>query len=66
VGGLDIFVPDVSNEGDTRRRYTFGGAHWSEVGRGRLGVVVTLQQEYRSAGSQLLERQLLVQTHIEF
>jgi hypothetical protein len=66
VGGLDIFVPDVENEGDQRRRITFGGARWSEVGRGRLGVVVTMQQEYRSAGSQLLERRLLVQTHIEF
>jgi hypothetical protein len=65
VFGLDIFVPDVSNEGDTRRRHIFGGAHWSEVGRGRLGIVVTVQQEY-SAGSQLLERRLLGQTHVEF
>jgi hypothetical protein len=24
IGGLDIFVPDASNEGDTRRRLTFG------------------------------------------
>ena len=66
VGGLDIFVPDVDNEGDQRRRMTFGGAHWSELGRGRLGVVISMQQEYRSAGSQLLERRLLAQTHIEF
>ncbi len=64
VFGLDIFVPDVSNESDTIRRYIFGGAHWSEVGRGRLGVVVSLQQE--SANSQLLSRRLLAQTHIEF
>jgi hypothetical protein len=66
VFGLDIFVPDVANEGDTRRRYLFGGAHWSEIGRGRLGVVVSLQQEYGSASSQLLSRRLLAQTHIEF
>jgi hypothetical protein len=64
VFGLDIFVPDVSNESDTIHRYIFGGAHWSEVGRGRLGVVVSLQQE--SANSQLLSRRLLAQTHIEF
>ena len=66
LGGLDLFVPDVSNEGDKRRRLLFGGAHWSEAGRGRLGVVVTLQQEYQSQGSQLLSRRLLAQTHIEF
>jgi hypothetical protein len=64
VFGLDIFVPDVDNDSDTRRRFIFGGAHWSEVGRGRLGVVVSLQQE--SANSQLLSRRLLAQTHIEF
>ena len=64
VFGLDIFVPDVGNDGNTRRRYIFGGAHWSEVGRGRLGVVVSLQQE--SANSQLFSRRLLAQTHIEF
>jgi hypothetical protein len=64
VFGLDIFVPDVANEGDSRRRYIFGGAHWSEVGRGRLGIVATLHQEYGSG--QLLQRRLLAQTHIEF
>ncbi|MGH9258103.1 MAG: hypothetical protein ACRD3C_26375 [Vicinamibacterales bacterium] len=66
VGGLDIFVPDASNERDSRRRYIFGGAHWSQVGRGRLGVVVTLDQTFQTANSQLLERRLLAQTHIEF
>ena len=66
VGGLDVFVPDVSNENDTRRRVIFGGAHWNQIGRGRLGVVVTLQQEYQTQNSQLLERRLLAQTHIEF
>ena len=48
IGGLDIFDPDASDEGDARRRYMFGGAHWSQVGRGRLGVVVSLEQEYRA------------------
>ena len=66
IFGLDIFKPDVSVEGDTRRRYLFGGARWIEVGRGRLGVVVSLTQEYGSASSQLLSRRLLAQTHIEF
>jgi hypothetical protein len=66
VGRVDIFDPDASNDTDTRRRYIFGGAHWSQVGRGRLGVVVTLEQVYRTSNSQLLERRLLGQTHIEF
>jgi hypothetical protein len=66
VGGLDLFDPDASNDSDSRRRYIFGGAHWSPVGRGRLGVVVTLEQVFRTVNSQLLERRLLAQTHIEF
>jgi hypothetical protein len=66
VGGVDFFDPDASNDSDSRRRYVFGGAHWSPVGRGRLGVVVTLEQIFRTANSQLLERRLLAQTHIEF
>jgi len=66
VGGLDLFDPDASNDSDSRRRYVFGGAHWSQVGRGRLGVVVTLEQIFGTANSQLLERRLLGQTHIEF
>jgi hypothetical protein len=64
VGGLDFVDPDGSNDGDGRRRYIFGGAHWSQVGNGRLGIVVTLEQSY--GNSQLLERRLLAQTHIEF
>src|SRR5258705_3154130 len=66
VGGVDFFVPDASNTSDSRRRYIFGGAHWSQVGRGRLGVVVTLEQVFRTVNSQLLERRLLAQTHVEF
>lgn len=69
VGGLDLFNPDVSNESDSRRRYIFGGAHWSQVGRGRFGIVVSLEQingGYGGGASQLLERRLLAQTHIEF
>jgi len=66
VGGLDLFDPEASNDSDSRRRYIFGGAHWSQVGRGRLGVVITLEQEYQTANSQLLSRRLLAQTHIEF
>jgi len=66
VGGVDFFDPDASNDNDSRRRYIFGGAHWSQVGSGRLGVVVTLEQTYGAVDSQLLERRLLAQTHIEF
>jgi hypothetical protein len=66
VGGVDFFDPDASNSSDTRRRYIFGGAHWSQVGRGRLGVVVTLEQVYQTINSQLLARRLLAQTHVEF
>jgi hypothetical protein len=67
VGGVDFYVPDATNENDSRRRYVFGGAHWRQLGRGRLGIVVTLQQEYQSAGvGQLLDRKVLAQTHVEF
>jgi hypothetical protein len=66
LGGIDIFVPDAENDSDTRRRTTVGGAYWLQAGRGRLGVVTSLQQEYQTMNSQLLERRLLVQTHIEF
>ena len=48
------------------RRYLFGGAHWSQVGRGRLGVVVTLEQSFQPSNDQLLGRRLLVQTQIQF
>jgi hypothetical protein len=64
--GLDLFKPDVENEGDTRRRLVLGGAHWSEVGRGKLGVVMSLESEHQTSNSQLLSRRLLIQTHIEF
>jgi hypothetical protein len=66
VAGVDFFDPDASNDSDSRRRYVFGGAHWSQVGRGRLGVVVSLEQVSRTINSQLLERRLLAQTHVEF
>jgi len=66
VGRLDLFDPDGSNGTDSQRRYIFGGAHWSQWGRGKLGIVVTLEQLYRTANSQLLERRLLAQTQIEF
>jgi hypothetical protein len=66
VGSVDFFDPDASNDSDSRRRYTFGGAHWSQVGQARLGVVVTLEQTFRGVNSELLQRRLLGQTHIEF
>ena len=64
--GLDLFKPNVENDGDTRRRLVLGGAHWSEVGRGKLGVVMSLESEHQTSNSQLLSRRLLIQTHIEF
>jgi hypothetical protein len=66
VLGLDLFKPNVENDGDTRRRLVLGGAHWSEVGRGKLGVVMSLESEHQTSNSQLLSRRLLIQTHIEF
>jgi hypothetical protein len=66
VFGLDMFDPNADNDGDQRRRTVFGGAHWNSFGRGRLGVVISLEQEYQTANSQLLSRRLLAQTHIEF
>jgi hypothetical protein len=66
IVGLDLFDPDASSDSDARRRLVFGGAHWSAVGRGRLGVVISLEQEKRATDSQLLQRRLLAQTHIEF
>jgi len=66
LGRVDFFDPDESNNNDSRRRYVMGGAHWSSYGRGRLGVVITLEQLHRSADSTLLERRVLAQTHVEF
>ena len=37
IVGLDFIDPDADNDSDAQRRMVFGGAHWSEVGRGRLG-----------------------------
>ena len=66
VGRVDFFDPDAANNNDSRRRYIFGGAHWNQWGRGRLGVVVTLEQVFRSIDSERLESRLLAQTHLEF
>ena len=66
VAGVDFFTPDVANDTDSRRRYIFGGANWMTVGRGRLGIVVTLEQTFQGALSELTERRLLAQTHVEF
>jgi hypothetical protein len=66
VGGVDYYDPNADDDSDTVHRYIIGGAHWSQVGRGRLGVVISLDQSYRVVNSQLTERRLLAQTHIEF
>jgi hypothetical protein len=61
---LDLVDPNAEADGDNMRRTVFGGAHWSDLGRGKLGVVISLEQQYES--SQLFSRRLLVQTHVEF
>jgi hypothetical protein len=66
VGGVDFITPDTSDDSLKQRRYIFGGAHWRQVGRGRLGIVVTLESIFSSVDSQLLSRRLLAQTHVEF
>jgi hypothetical protein len=66
IGGLDLYDPDGSNDSDSQRRLLIGGAHWSQISRARLGVVISLEQTHQTANSQLLSRRLLAQTHIEF
>jgi len=66
IGGLDLVDPDGSNDSDSQRRLIVGGAHWSRISRARLGVVVSLEQTHQTSNSQLLDRRLLAQTHIEF
>ncbi|HXD75107.1 MAG TPA: porin [Vicinamibacterales bacterium] len=68
IAQADYFQPDVLNENDSRRRYLFGGAHWSRLGRGgRLGVVVSISQDFQgTTTSELTGRQLMLQTHVEF
>jgi hypothetical protein len=66
VGGVDFIQPDTSNDGQSQHRYIFGGAHWRQIGNGRLGIVVTMEQVFQAATSQLTARRLLAQTHVEF
>jgi hypothetical protein len=66
VGGIDYITPDVSDENSPQRRYVFGGANWRQVGRGRLGIVVTLESIFQVSTAQLVSRRLLAQTHVEF
>jgi hypothetical protein len=66
IFGFDLFDPNAEGDGDNIRRTVFGGAHWSDLGRGRLGIVISLDQSYRTEGSTLLNRRLLAQTHVEF
>jgi hypothetical protein len=66
VGGVDYITPDVSDPNSPQRRYVFGGANWRQVGRGRLGIVVTLESIFQTSTAQLISRRLLAQTHVEF
>lgn len=65
IGRVDLFDPDRSDKSDVRRRFSFGGARWSQVGRGRVGVMGTFEM-LRGREKQLFERRLLAQTHVEF
>lgn len=70
----DFIDPNASAEGDSQRRYVFGGARWSEWGlsaapgasRARVGFVVSLEQLLRVGATDRLENRLLFQTHVEF
>jgi hypothetical protein len=64
--GLDFVDPNTDNDNDSQRRLVFGGAHWSEVGRGKLGIVVSLEQSVQTSDSELLGRRLLAQTQVVF
>jgi hypothetical protein len=66
IAGLDIFKADVENDASTQRRLIFGGAHWHEVGQGKLGIVVSLEQHFQTSNSELLGRRLLAQTQVVF
>jgi hypothetical protein len=66
LGGVDFITPDVSNDGSAQRRYIFGGAHWQQIGRGRLGIIVSLESVFQTSNQLLLSRRLLAQTHVEF
>lgn len=65
IARVDLFDPNTSDDYDATRRFSFGGARWSQVGRGRIGVVGTFEM-LRGIDAQLLERRLLAQTHVEF
>ena len=61
-----VTFPFGSVENDSRHRYIFGGAHWNQWGRGRVGVVITLEQVFRALNSDKIASRLLAQTHVEF
>jgi hypothetical protein len=64
--GLDFITPDVSNDASQQRRLVFGGGKWLEVGRGRLGIIGSLETITQSSNAQVLQRRLLAQTQVEF
>ncbi len=66
LANIQYFDPDGKTENDTRRRYIFGGAHWSQWGRGRVGIVGTIEQVFRGLNSDRIENKVLAQTHVEF
>jgi hypothetical protein len=65
LGRVDFFNPNTDRENDDERRYIVGGAHWSQLSHGRLGLVATLEQVFR-VGGQKTESRVLFQTQVEF
>lgn len=65
IGRVDLFDPNTTNEYDAERRFTFGGARWSQVGRGRVGLVGSFEL-LRGFNGEVRERRILAQTHVEF
>ena len=65
-GRVDLFDPNKDDDYDAVRRFTFGGARWSQIGRGRVGLVGSFELLRRGYDSQTLEKRLLAQTHVEF
>lgn len=65
-GRLEMFDPDADREGDSERRFTLGAAYWSRAGRGRVGVIASYEELIHTVDSQVVQRRLLAQTHVQF
>ena len=64
--GLDMITPDVSQDASQQRRLIFGGGKWIAAGRGRLGIIGSLETITQTSNALVLQRRLLAQTQVEF